>query len=74
MEAPIDKREIKCYLCDKKLFNIRHAYEKFYALCDNCLKGLERQEVGQVKRLNYEISKMKESKHFVHAIDKPSYS
>lgn len=66
MKAPTDQREIKCYLCDKKLFSIRHAYEKFYALCEKCLNGLAKQEADQVKMLTREIDKMKDSKHFKH--------
>lgn len=66
MKAPTDPGEIKCYLCDKKLFGIRHAYEKFYAFCEKCFNGLEKQEADQVARLNREIDKMKESKHFKH--------
>jgi hypothetical protein len=70
MEAPTDPREIKCYFCDKKLFSIRHEYEKFFALCEKCLIGLEKQEVDQVERLNREIGKMKDSKHFIHASER----
>ncbi len=67
MKAPADPTEVKCYICDKKLFSIRHAYEKFFALCEKCLNGLAKQEADQVKRLTREIDKMKDSKHFKHA-------
>ncbi len=73
MKEPTDSREIKCYLCDKKLFSIRHAYEKFYALCKKCIDSLAKQEAEQVKRLNREIDKMKDSKHFKHASELNAY-
>ena len=69
MKAQKDEREIKCYLCDKKLFSIRHSYEKFYSFCESCLSGLEKQEADQVRWLNNEREKMKQSKHFKHSSD-----
>ena len=69
MKVEPDSREIICYLCDKKLFSIRHRYTMFYAFCEKCLVSLEKQEADQVKRLNRELNKMKESKHFKHSCD-----
>jgi len=70
MKTQTDNREIKCYLCDKKLFSIRHSYEKFYAFCEKCLGGLEKQEADQVSRLNREREKMRQSKHFQHSSER----
>ena len=70
MDTPKDDREVKCYLCEKKLFSVRHAYEGFYALCEKCLNGLEKQESALVGRLNRELEKMRQSKHFKHSSEK----
>ena len=67
MKAPTDDRDIFCHLCGTMIFSIRHKYAKFTALCDKCLQSLERQEVEQVKRLNREIEKMRDSNHFKHS-------
>jgi len=67
MKTEPDNREIKCYLCDSKLFSIRHRYQLFYAFCEKCLKSLEKQEADQVKLLSDSIGKMKDSEHFSHA-------
>jgi hypothetical protein len=69
MKVEPDNREIKCYLCDKKLFAIRHAYSKFVAFCPKCLASLEKQEADQVKWLGEARQKMKESNSFYHPAD-----
>ncbi len=60
------KFSVSCYLCEKHICN---ANRQVKILCERCIERLEKQEVDFVRRLNREIDKMKNSKHFKRASD-----